>query len=206
MQSENIDKLAKALAKVQGSLEGAKKDSRNPHFKSDYADLRSVWQAVREPLAENDLSVVQLGADAPEGHIGIETTLLHSSGQWISGTMVLPSKKKDDPQQFGSAISYARRYSLASILGVYQEDNDCNEVPKPVPAKQPSKAPAKKETPEQKAKKELWALAMEKNVDNADMAKAYIDGFAQKLDEPAPLSDLNAAQMMIIIRQIKESN
>lgn len=121
-----IDKLAAALAVAQGKFEGAKKDAANPFHKSKYADLASVWDAVRLPLAENGLSVVQLIADAPAGHIRLVTIILHSSGQKIESAFNMPVKDAGNPQAVGSALTYARRYALMAALGVAPEDDDGN--------------------------------------------------------------------------------
>jgi hypothetical protein len=101
---------------------GAKKDSTNPHFKTAYADLASVWDACRAPLANAGLSVVQLvsseGATAT-----VETILAHSSGEWVSSLLAVPLTKVD-AQGLGSAITYGRRYALAAIVGVCPADDD----------------------------------------------------------------------------------
>lgn len=120
--SEQINELAAALAKAQGAMTGALKDSANPFFKSRYADLESVWTACRKALTENGLSVVQ-SASATENGVAVTTMLLHSSGQWMRDT--LPLNPKDlSPQGIGSAITYGRRYALAAMAGVYQTDDD----------------------------------------------------------------------------------
>jgi len=121
-RSAEIKDLAAALAKAQGMIEGAKKDSDNPFFGSKYADLKSVWDVIRKPFADNGLSVIQ----RPYGESGIETLLLHSSGQWISGGKLEIKPKKDDAHGIGSAITYARRYTLMAIAGVAPEDDDGN--------------------------------------------------------------------------------
>jgi len=101
---------------------GAKKDSTNPHFKTAYADLASVWDACRAPLANAGLSVVQLvSSDAT--HAIVETILAHSSGEWVSSTLAVPLTKVD-AQGLGSAITYGRRYALAAIVGVCPADDD----------------------------------------------------------------------------------
>lgn len=124
MQSEQIDQLAAALNKAQSSMSGAVKDTANPFFKSRYADLESVWEACRGPLVENGLSVSQtmVMPDVP-GTVVVRTTLMHTSGQWISGDLCM-KPVKEDPQAYGSCITYARRYALAAIVGVYQMDDD----------------------------------------------------------------------------------
>lgn len=122
MQSEHIDQLATALAKAQAQITGALKDSKNPFFKSSYADLASCWDACRKQLTDNGLSVIQT-TDVLDGMVVVRTVLAHGSGQWISG--VLPVKAKDDgPQAQGSGITYARRYALAAIVGLAQIDDD----------------------------------------------------------------------------------
>lgn len=120
--SPEIGELAAALAKAQGAIEGAKKDANNPHFKSSYATLDSIWDACREEITKNGLAVVQ----SPEGdgtNVVLVTTLIHSSGQWMRGR--LPVKPtKDDPQGVGSAVTYCRRYALAAFVGIAPEDDD----------------------------------------------------------------------------------
>jgi hypothetical protein len=123
-KSESVNELAAALAKAQQEIKGAMKDSVNPFFKSKYADLESVWDACREPLTKNGLSVVQIPIGGKEG-VSVQTILLHSSGQWIAGELLL-NPTKTDPQAIGLAISYGRRYSLAAFAGVYQTDDDGN--------------------------------------------------------------------------------
>ena len=122
MKSENIGALAAALAKAQAAITGAVKDAANPFFRSKYADLESVWNSCRKPLTDNGLSVVQTSRYTPDG-LMLVTTLLHSSGEWISGEMPVLAKDAS-PQAQGSGITYARRYALAAIVGVYQTDDD----------------------------------------------------------------------------------
>lgn len=130
-KSEQINELALALNKAQKEIESAKKTSDNPFFHSKYADLASVYEACKEALNKNGLSVIQtLGYD--EKHSYLMTTLVHSSGQWIAGKMVLLNNK-GDMQGLGSAVTYARRYSLAAMVGVAQEDDDANEASQPKP-------------------------------------------------------------------------
>lgn len=124
-KSENIDKLATALSKAQGEIEGAKKGAENPFYKSQYADLHSCWEAIREPLGKNGLSVTQLVGRYEDKCIRVETILMHTSGQWISGESSIPLSKQD-AHGAGSAITYARRYSLAGIVGLVQVDDDGN--------------------------------------------------------------------------------
>lgn len=120
--SPSIGALAAALSIAQGQMKSATKDSNNPFFKSKYADLTSVWDAIRGPLSNNKLAVFQTTSNN-NGDIVVITTLAHSSGEWIRGTLAL-KPVKTDPQAIGSAITYGRRYALASICGVAPEDDD----------------------------------------------------------------------------------
>lgn len=154
--SDDINELAPALAKAQGAMVNAAKDTKNPFFGSKYADLASVWDACRKPLSDNGLSIVQLpdvqfqGAPEFESYktksgderwrakvittVTVITRLLHSSGQWIEDEIqaVLPS---GDPQSIGSAITYLRRYALSALVGVAPEDDDAEATTQQAPAK-----------------------------------------------------------------------
>jgi hypothetical protein len=131
MQSEQIDQLATALAAAQGMMKAATFNRTNPHYKSKYADLAAVWDAIREPLAKNKLSVTQtmervLVGDANHTELFLKTTL-HHGGQWVCSYYPLPNGVQ--PQAFGSALTYARRYSLSAIVGIASdEDDDANEA------------------------------------------------------------------------------
>jgi hypothetical protein len=120
--SESINEIATALAKAQGEMSGAVKDAANPFFKSKYADLASVWDACRTPLATNGLAVVQ-SPEVADGRVLLETLLVHTSGQWIRNSLTC-SVKDDSPQTIGSATTYLRRYALQSLVGVAAEDDD----------------------------------------------------------------------------------
>lgn len=144
--SDSIAQLAAALSKAQGAMEGAAKDTTNPFFRCTYADLASNWAAVRKPLADNELSVVQvpgvpryLPIEQVTGwddkakkevtktihpcEVVLHSRLLHSSGEWIGGTLSMRSDQST-PQAIGSALTYARRYALAALVGIAPEDDD----------------------------------------------------------------------------------
>jgi len=157
-----MKELATALCKAQAQITGAVKDSTNPHYKSKYADLESVWDACRVALTSNGLSVAQFGADAPPGYIAITTMLLHESGESLQGTMTLPMVK-NDPQAAGSAITYARRYSLAAMVGVVQVDDDAQEATTPK-----QKPPSKPPVPPGKAKLNAYREAQGWTVEQLD--------------------------------------
>jgi len=124
-QSELINELATALAKAQGEITGALKDSANPFFKSKYADLASCWDACRSALSKNGLAILQAPSTTENGHLNLATTLMHSSGQWMRSELSV-TPKDDSPQAFGSALTYARRYALTAMVGVAQVDDDGN--------------------------------------------------------------------------------
>ena len=134
-QSETLTALAGALADFQRHDIGAKKNATNPHLKNKYADLSSIWEAIREPLAANGLAVVQLPVPGEAGTLRLRTQLLHMSGEWIASEIVMPLAKAD-PQGYGSALTYARRYALAAMLGVTQEDDDATAATRPTQAAQ----------------------------------------------------------------------
>lgn len=143
-----LEHLATALAKAQAQIKGAVRDSENPYFKSAYADLASVWDACRAPLTANGLSVVQLPGPVeigdPGAFVELRTMLLHESGQFLASTLRMPVKDLT-PQGVGSAITYARRYALAAVVGVAPEDDDGEAAmgrdKAPKPAKKPEPDP-----------------------------------------------------------------
>ena len=120
--SENISELAVALAKAQAETGIVIRDAVNPFFKSKYATLASVWEAVRPALTKNGLSIVQMPSHDEHSYY-VETMLIHGSGQWIKNKTYM-KVVKDDPQGVGSLISYARRYALQAMTMVCPEDDD----------------------------------------------------------------------------------
>lgn len=127
--SEHLNKLATALSRAQAQIEPAyadgiglvDADSAPQAYR--YATLTSVWQAIRTALTRNGLSVVQTCEPGKAGELRLVTTLLHTSGQWISGTAVLQLAEQT-PQAYGSALTYARRYGLAAIVGLCVDQDD----------------------------------------------------------------------------------
>lgn len=123
--SAELHEIASALAKAQGAMIAAKKETINPFFKSTYADLASVVEAIKRPFADNGLSYVQ-GTDCDESDaVVVVTRIMHTSGQWIESRLRM-KPIKNDPQGIGSTITYARRYALQSMAGVPSEDDDGN--------------------------------------------------------------------------------
>lgn len=124
IQSASITKLAPALLAAKANITNPKKASANPFFKSKYANLGSVIDCSEDALAEQGLFVTQIVCVEPNsGKDALLTLLIHSSGEHIGGYYVL-NPLKSDPQGIGSAITYARRYALQSLLGMNAEDDD----------------------------------------------------------------------------------
>jgi hypothetical protein len=128
-----IQDLAAALVAAHADIKGVVKGATNPYFKSKYATLDAVVEAVKEPLLKQGIVVLQGLQDADNG-VAIETMLLHKSGQWISSTLRLPASK-EDAQGYGSACTYGRRYGLMAICGVPAEDDDGNAATASAPTK-----------------------------------------------------------------------
>lgn len=125
MEKTDINELATALSKFQGAIKSVKKNEENPFFKSSYADLAGLWDAIRKPLSDNGLSVIQIpdGLACNDNRMALTTLLTHASGQYISGTCII-TLTKTDPQSIGSALTYYRRYALSAILGLSADDED----------------------------------------------------------------------------------
>lgn len=121
--SPEINELCAALSLAQAKFRPAVKNKTNPHFRSTYADLDSVMEAVREHLASNGLSLIQGVSSTPDRLVRITTRLMHKSGQWIESDLDL-RPDKDAIQQIGSAITYGRRYAVSAILGVTADEDD----------------------------------------------------------------------------------
>lgn len=121
--SESVVKIAPAFLKAQKAITFAVKDAQNPHLKSKYADLPSVIDAVKAALNDAGISFIQTPTASDDGKLHLATTLMHESGEWFSDTAAIPVPKQD-PQGYGAALSYLRRYALSAITGLYQDDDD----------------------------------------------------------------------------------
>jgi hypothetical protein len=153
MKSESIKELAKALAAAQAELAPAKKNQKNPYFKSNYADLAACFEAVREVFASHGLSLSQPIVTL-DGKMALQTLLMHVSGEFIKSDMVLPQIA--DPQKLGGAITYFRRYALQSIAGLPVADDDGNSASAAVKAEVRDLRPHLKDLPELKVQIEEW--------------------------------------------------
>ena len=186
-KSESIKELATALNKFQAECSGAKKDADNPFFGSKYANLEAVINCAKSALDNNGLAVSQFPI-MDQGYCGVETILMHSSGEWISNTLLLACKKQD-PQAMGSAITYARRYAYQSVLGIPSEDDDGEKSMSrnQAPVKQQAPAPVQYQRISPAQATELMTIAQSKSKAGVDsvMKGAKISDIALKDYEPA---------------------
>lgn len=210
---EQVAKLYAALSRVQAALDGAKKDKTNPAFKSTYADLASVWEACRDPLTANGFAVIQRTQAFPTSPAlaGVTTILAHEGGASITSELFLPFG--GTPQQAGSAITYARRYSLAAIVGVCPEDDDGNAAeqgaqeairravdapPRPQPGEQPKTDDEKRAA----AGRRLYAVMNAHNI-SKDLAHAVATAALKR--EVTSIADLSAQERHAVADWIEKS-
>ena len=140
-QSKDITELAKALLAVQSQLQPALKDAENPFTRSSYATLNSVMDTCRASLLATGILMTQYPVPAETGHLGLASKLIHAeSGQWHRSLAVVPLPKAD-PQGYGSAQTYARRYALCAMLDIVTEDDDGEGAKMPQSARK-SRTPA----------------------------------------------------------------
>lgn len=172
-KSESIAKISSAIVKAQHLIGGARKNAVNPHLKNKYANLESVWEAISPAMESSKLAAIQSPQPSDDGKLHLETMIIHESGEFISGTLVIPLPKQD-PQGYGSALTYARRYHLSAMLGVIQDDDDAQAA---------SKGSASL------AADEIMAC---KNVD--DLKKAFESAYAKFKDDPASIRVITDAK------------
>lgn len=200
--SESIDLLAAALAKAQPEITAAEKNAQNPHLRNRYANLSAVMAACRPALAKYGLAVVQ-GISTAEQGVSVTTRIMHESGQWMESSLTLPVDKLT-AQAVGSAITYARRYGLAALLGVTpDEDDDGHAASVSPPRQQP--APVQRAKPgyitEAQRKRlfavarahhkpeqiKAWLLAEYGIASSMEIPSARYDEIIARLERPAPL-------------------
>lgn len=147
MEEKTTKPLFLSLAKAQASFESAIKDVKNSFFKSNYADLSAVWDACKDAIRENGLIVMQPTNYLESAGVWVvNTRIYNAAGEYVEGNTPILASKQNDPQAFGSATTYARRYGLAALLGIVTEDDDAEgamsrdnnkkPVSKPEPVKQ----------------------------------------------------------------------
>ena len=140
-----MQKIAQSFVKAQKAFGPALKSSTNPHFRTKYADLSACVEAVIDALNDNGIALIQHTHDCDNG-VSVETIFMHESGEMLStGRLHVPAAKQD-PQGYGSALTYARRYSLMAACGIAPEDDDANAASKKYVKPEPPKVEAKVET------------------------------------------------------------
>ena len=211
LQSADIGELAGALASAQSELPAAIKGSVNPHLRNKYADINSVYTAIREVLPKHGLAVIQtmLPTDGSKAHV--RTMLAHKSGQWIAGECVMPLDRQGGAQGMGSAITYARRYSLSAIVGVVTEEDDDGNAAQGRNAKaqaQAQREQAKAQNPEPMTdaqSKALMAYFSKKYIQgsNDDKRKAYLaelsEFFERKISSSRELTKTMVSQFLDVV-------
>lgn len=207
--SDTLNELPAALSKAQSEMSGAKKTAKNPFFKSNYANLEEVIHCIKEPFSDNGLSFMQFPI-TQDGFAGVETIILHKSGEWVSNEFMLKCAK-NDPQGMGSAITYARRYGLQAACGVPSEDDDCNEATQstPPPKKKPSNTPPKaaaKEGITDIQHANLKKLKEAAKMDDKRFREGVMHVSGKLTDIAQNLTERQAASLIGTITKIIESN
>lgn len=204
-KSEEIDKLAIALAKFQGSLEQPSLNSEvkvrtktGGEYKFKYADLSECKRAAKQPLADNELSVCQLIED----DYSIRTILLHSSGQWISSKVRMPSNTAD-AQSIGSAITYAKRYAFCAILGIVADDDeDANIASGNTAQKEQPKGQPKKMT-NSNEKKELTRDLINNEIAMESISKWIYNNEKKAKESNQPFSVENLINKSYVVGKVE---
>ena len=173
--SPSTVEISPALARFQSTCTGAVKDGTNPHFKSKYVSLDAIWNAIREPLTKNGLSVTQMG-DWQDGTELLVTTIWHVSGEWISGVQPVTldtTGRRNSSQEHGSAMTYLRRYALAAALGIASQDDD--DAESSVAPKNKKAAPASKTPSSDSTDPRANYFEKRANLDNRVMVQNFVD-------------------------------
>ena len=195
-KSDQINELAKALTQFQAKMPGVVMNAENPFLHNKYADLGTIVSTATPITSKFGLSFSQLSFNDGE-RVGVETILMHVSGQWISSSISLPlgeEKGKTLAQVAGSVITYLRRYSLSSVLGVYtEEDVDGNS----------KKRTTKKEelTPQEKQRKivvdEVFKLGKELGGSKDEDVKTILTKYTETLN-PNRIEDLESLKKLLV--------
>ena len=179
-KSENITNLAAALLKAQKEMGAALKDAENPYFKSNYANLKAVIDAIKEPLNANGITFLQGVNGCGDGNPVVETILLHESGQYLCTRTPVFCAKPNNPQAFGSGVTYSKRYALQAFLGLPTEDDDGNAGADKKKDAQSKNETSGKETPKTKQDEIVNQAFFEFETIYANKLE---DGFAYDLDK-----------------------
>lgn len=184
--SESTKELATALSKAQAKMKIADKSSTNPHFKSKYADLQEVWEACRDALTSEGLSIVQGMSVSAQGWV-LTTRLMHSSGEFVESETPLLLPQSPTMQHLGSAATYAKRISLMAIAGISvgEADDDGEDNRKAIEAPKEDRAQSfqalfkhlqsllSQNGLSDELQAFIYAICKKQNSDGVDMMKTY---------------------------------
>jgi hypothetical protein len=193
-KSDTIKELAAALASAQAEMPAAKMNAVNPFLKNKYADLGSIIETARPVLAKNGLAFTQLVSSSADG-LAVETVLMHKSGEWMSETVSLAlgeERGKSAAQVAGSVITYLRRYALASILGIYADEDTDGNQPAPAPKTKPAPADMPNVTPDELTLEQAVELLNSQGVRYGDIDTEKLSYIANNAKTP-PLKKRAAA-------------
>jgi hypothetical protein len=190
-----VKEISQALVKAQKAFAPALKTNANPFFKSKYADLTVCIEAVIDALHTNGIALIQRNHDCDNG-VKVETILLHESGQEFSGGILHVPALKSDPQAYGSALTYARRYSLMATCGIAPEDDDGNAATRPTNV---SQAPNLQPAPLSKKELEDCIAAMNGCTD-LEVLKGIFTGAFQRANDlqKQTLTDIKNAKKSLL--------
>ena len=196
-----MKEIAAALVKAQKEFGPALKTSNNPHFRSKYADLAACVEAVVDALNNNGIYLMQLNEERENG-ICVQTVFIHESGEQISSGALFVPASKYDPQGFGSALTYARRYSLMAACGIAPEDDDGTAAQTPVPPAKPQAAKPAAPAPVPKpvapkaveGKDQGWQLKVSSEPGTSwdDWLTVVVELTIQALDHASSKDDVNS--------------
>lgn len=208
-KSEQTNEIFKAISAAQGEFLTVEKSSTNPHFKSKFAPLDNIIEMLRPILPKHGLSFVQF-TDITDGGIVVETVITHESGQWVSGSLKMPATKQD-PQGYGSALTYGRRYGLSAAFGIASDEdvdgNNADEKPgSKTEQKQKNQQQQVELTPAQQAYGTIidWIDKASAKLKTAEELKSWYlnDGNKQLVDKK---SQLDAKLMSAANRHLEQT-
>ena len=190
--SDNVDKIFPAFVAFQAEMPPVPKDSINPHFRNKYASLGAITEATRPVLAKHGLAYTQ-GMAIVDGVQVMFTRIIHQSGQWMEDGGYALNPTKNDPQGMGSAVTYARRYTIGSTLGIITEDDDDgNRASEPAPVKKLPPVPKVEQLQEPDWFNDLGEL----NDKGKLAAKSIHEGFAWEKIEKHYLIDKHTRKLV----------
>jgi hypothetical protein len=192
--SDNVDKIFPAFVAFQAEMPPVPKDSINPHFRNKYASLGAITEATRPVLAKHGLAYTQ-GMAIVDGVQVMFTRIIHQSGQWMEDGGYALNPSKNDPQGMGSAVTYARRYTIGSTLGIITEDDDDgNRASEPAPVKKLPPVPKAEPAPLQEPD---WFNDLGELNDKGKLAaKSIHEGFAWEKIEKHYLIDKHTRKLV----------